>query len=75
MHDPANIFDDIDSLRQDAARVKKQSKTAGARRGRGDETFARVYHDRALKLYGRITSAAAWVVLIELDRTILTSNG
>jgi hypothetical protein len=54
--------------------LKKQRKTAGGRRGRGDETFARVYHDRALKLFGHITSAAAWVVLIELDRIILTSK-
>ena len=34
------------------------------------ETFARIPHERGLKLYGRI-GAAAWAVLIELDRQIL----
>jgi hypothetical protein len=67
-HDPASIFDDLDSLRA-------QSATPAYRRRRSVATFARIPHDRALQLYRHRLSGAAWVVLIELDRMILKAGG
>jgi hypothetical protein len=44
-------------------------------RKRESETFARVLHDRAIELYPHRVGGAAWQVLIELDRLILTQHG
>jgi hypothetical protein len=73
MHDPSHIFDDLDALRQDAEQLKKQKK-AGNKRTRSNETFARIPHERGLGLYKKV-DGAAWIVLVELDRLILTSKG
>jgi hypothetical protein len=70
-HDPAEVFNDLDSLRIQNA-VPPQLHQ---RRKRTVETFARIPHDRALALYGHRISGAAWVVLIELDRLILRAGG
>jgi hypothetical protein len=64
---PADIFADLDELRDEL-------RTSG-RRGRTTETFARVPHDKALALYRHGLSAAAWAILIELDRIILKGRG
>jgi hypothetical protein len=66
--DPAEIFNDLDKLKSDQA-------SPPARRSRATETFARIPHDKALALYRYRLSAAAWVVLIELDRLILKRRG
>jgi hypothetical protein len=63
--DPADIFADLDRLRDDF-------RTPGQRRARSKETFARIPHDKALKLR---VSGTAWSVLIELDRIILKGRG
>jgi Fe-S cluster biosynthesis and repair protein YggX len=73
MHDPSHIFDNLDALRRDGERLKKQSK-ASNKRTRSGETFARIPHDRGRRLYKKI-DAAAWAILIELDWLILTSKG
>jgi hypothetical protein len=73
MRDPTSVFDDLNALRQDGEQLKKQMK-ASNKRARSEETFARIPHDRGLRLYKKI-DAAAWVILIELDRLILTSKG
>jgi len=65
-NDPADVFDDLDQLR--AATVAPQKRTRAA------ETFARIPHDRALALRGKL-SGDAWQVLIELDRLILKAGG
>jgi hypothetical protein len=67
--DPANIFDDLTKLQQD------QREPASRRRQRSTETFARIPHNLALDLYHHRLSAAAWLVLIELDRLILKHRG
>jgi hypothetical protein len=64
--DPADVFDDLDQLRDDIARPPE-------RRSRAVETFARIPHDKALALYRRL-SGDAWVLLIELDRLILKAG-
>jgi hypothetical protein len=74
MPDQTNIFDDMDALRRDSVQLKPPSKAGRNRRPRSGETFARIPHDRGLRLYGKI-SAAAFVILFELDRLILTSRG
>jgi hypothetical protein len=73
MRDPSSVFDDLNALRQDGEQLKKQMK-ASNKRARSEETFARIPHHRGLRLYKKI-DAAAWVILIELDRLILTSKG
>jgi len=73
MRDPTSIFDNLDALRHEAERPKVQGKANNNRRARSGETFARIPHDRGLRLYGHV-SGAAWVILIELDRLILTSK-
>ena len=45
----------------------------GLRRPRLAETFARIPHDRARRLYR--LSGAAWALLIELDRLIFDGRG
>jgi hypothetical protein len=72
MDDTTNVFDNLDALRKETEQLDMPKSTG--KRARSQETFARIYHDRALQLYGRI-GAAAWVVLIELDRLILESSG
>jgi hypothetical protein len=64
--DPGGVFDDLDTL--------SKEQQGGSRRARTKETFARFPHDRAAALYGRIHSAA-WVILIELDRSLLKNRG
>jgi hypothetical protein len=66
--DPADIFQDLDQLREDLATPAQQRK-------RVTETFARIPHDKALELYRLKISGHAWQVLIELDRIILKSRG
>jgi hypothetical protein len=63
--EPTNIFEDLDQLRDDLHRP-------GQRRQRIPETFARIPHDKALRLK---ISGTAWKVLIELDRIILKGRG
>jgi hypothetical protein len=65
--DPADVFNDLKSL-------QAEQQTA-VRRKRSVETFARVPHDRGLELYKHRLSAAAYTVLIELDRLILKAGG
>ena len=69
-HDPTDIFSDLDALRAQAPSLQPPPK----RREKIDETFARIPHDRGLGLYGKI-DAAAWIVLIELDRLVLKGRG
>jgi hypothetical protein len=67
--DPTNVFDDLPGLRQE------QAAPGGLqRRRRLTETFARIPHDRALKLYRQI-GGSEWVLLFELDRLILKGRG
>ena len=61
MRDPTSVFDDLNALRQDGEQLKKQMK-ASNKRARSEETFARIPHDRGLRLYKKI-DAAAWVIL------------
>ena len=68
--DPAQIFDDLERLRREQGEAPMS-----AGRGRSHETFARIPHDKALRLYRHRLNAAAWAVLIEVDRIILKSGG
>jgi hypothetical protein len=70
--DPTSVFDDLDALR------RAQPAPAGPafqrqRRQRIGETFARIPHDRARRLYH--LSGSAWALLIELDRLIFEARG
>jgi hypothetical protein len=65
---PADVFDDLDKLREDIA-------APSSHRGRVTETFARIPHDKGLALHRHKLSSAAWVLLIELDRMILKHRG
>ena len=71
-HDPGSIFDDLDTLRQ-AQGAPTKPAIRGQRRPRLAETFARIPHDRARRLYH--LSGSAWALLIELDRLILEGRG
>ena len=71
-HNPASIFDDLDALRQ-AQGTSTKPAFRGPRRPRISETFARIPHDRARRLYR--LSGAAWALLIELDRLIFEGRG
>jgi hypothetical protein len=44
------------------------------KRASTEETFARIPHERGMKLYKHI-NRAAWVILLELDRLIFKSFG
>ena len=60
-------------------RIKVETITPAAparqrKRARSRETFARIPHERGMKLYGRI-DGAAWVILLELDRLMFKSFG
>jgi CRP-like cAMP-binding protein len=68
--DPAQIFDNLERLRREQG-----EQLLSVRRGVSRETFARIPHDKALRLYRHRLNAAAWAVLIELDRIILKSGG
>jgi hypothetical protein len=74
-HDPANIFDDLGALRKAQAAQTAPAELAfwGRRRQRIDETFARIPHDRARRLYR--LSGSAWALLIELDRLVFEGRG
>ena len=72
-HDPANVFDDLDALRQ-AQAAPAAPAFQGQRRQRSTETFARIPHDRARRLY-HLRGRTVWVLLIELDRLILEGRG
>ena len=50
------------------------AQQARRKRAQAKETFARIPHERGMRLYGRI-GGAAWVVLLELDRLIFKSYG
>jgi hypothetical protein len=72
------VFDDLDKLRVDMASAEALRPPSGSTAGpasslrrREVETFARIPHNRALKLYPRRLTGSAWAVLIELDRMIL----
>jgi len=71
-HDPGSIFDDLDTLRQ-AQGAPTKPAIRGQRRPRLAETFARIPHDRARRLYR--LSGAGWALLIELDRLIFEGRG
>jgi hypothetical protein len=64
---PTDVFNDLDKLRAEMGAPLRRARTA--------ETFARIPHDRALKLNWRKISGTAWLVLIELDRLILKAGG
>ena len=66
--DPENVFDDLSQLQE------KQREPVPAHRARVAETFARIPHDQALTLRGKL-SGDAWLVLIDLDRIILKHRG
>ena len=70
--DPAGVFDDLDALRG-AQAAPAAPAFQGQRRQRSAETFARIPHDRARRLYR--LSGAAWALLIELDRLIFEGRG
>jgi hypothetical protein len=78
--DAIGIFDDLDKLRADVE-VPPPSAPAQPicplrfRRWCEAETFSRIPHDRAIELYRHRIGDAAWAVLIELDRMILTQRG
>lgn len=78
----AGVFDDLDKLRVDMASAEALRPPSGSTAGpasslrrREVETFARIPHNRALKLYPRRLTGSAWAVLIELDRMILAARG
>ena len=71
-HDPSHIFDDLNALRRVQGAPSKPA-IQGQRRPRLAETFARIPHDRARRLYP--LSGAAWALLIELDRLIFEGRG
>jgi hypothetical protein len=71
-HDPASVFDGLDALRR-AQTATATPAFQGTRRQRSVETFARIPHDRARRLYH--LSGSAWALLIELDRLILEGRG
>jgi hypothetical protein len=71
-HDPGHIFDDLDALRQ-AQGAPSKPAILGQCRPRLAETFARIPHDRARRLYQ--LGGAAWALLIELDRLIFEGRG
>jgi hypothetical protein len=83
--DGTAIFDDMEKLRAElgmaaaAATTTPEGslgQTLTQRRQRETETFARIPHDRGLELYRRHRiSGPAWVVLIELDRMVLSQRG
>jgi hypothetical protein len=62
--DPADVFNDLDNLRQ----------TFAAPRKRTGATFARIPHNQGLALYQKV-GGAPWVLLIELDRLVLKGGG
>jgi hypothetical protein len=64
---PTDVFDDLGKLRKEQA--------VPVRRQRAVETFARIPHERAYALYRHRVSAAAWVLLVELDRLVLKARG
>jgi hypothetical protein len=64
---PTNVFDDLGKLRKEQA--------VPLRRQRAAETFARIPHERAYALYKHGVSAAAWMLLVELDRLVLKARG
>jgi hypothetical protein len=64
--DPADVFDDLDKLRE-------QFATPGPRKRSGG-TFARIPHDQGLALYQKV-GGAPWALLIELDRLVLKGGG
>jgi hypothetical protein len=66
--EPTDAFDDLSQLEE------SQREPPRKLRKRSAETFARIPHDRALKLRGRL-SGDAWLVLIELDQIILKHRG
>jgi hypothetical protein len=70
--DPTSVFDDLDALRR-AQIAPAAPAFQGQRRQRSVETFARIPHDRARRLYH--LSGPAWALLIELDRLILEGRG
>jgi hypothetical protein len=71
-HNPASVFDDLEALRR-AHSAPTKPAFQGQRRQRLAETFARIPHDRARRLYR--LSGAAWALLIELDRLIFEGRG
>ena len=58
-----------------STRASPNPKPTHSRRSRLVETFARVPHDRAFALYHHRIGEAAWMVLFEIDRTILKNRG
>jgi hypothetical protein len=64
------VFNDLGKLRREHTEAPTHW-----RRSKLQETFARIPHDRAQALAHRRICAAAWVILIELDRLILKERG
>jgi hypothetical protein len=64
---PANVFDDVEALRQLAPVSTKRARSA--------EFFARIPHDRGYALGRQKLGGAAWALLIVLDRLIFEGRG
>ena len=73
-HDPVDVFNDLDALRQ-AQAAPAGPAFQGQRRQRIAETFARIPHDRGLALRRHNLTGAAWILLILLDRLIFEGRG
>jgi hypothetical protein len=77
--DATNIFDDLDKLRADvsaggAAQPVGPEAPLRSRRAREVVEFARLPYDLAFGLYKHV-GGAPWIVLVELDRMILSQRG
>lgn len=68
-----NLEEVLNKRRADAEKARAPGSRP-MRRPRSEETFARIPHDRARKLF-RHLGRPAWMLLIELDRLILTGRG
>jgi hypothetical protein len=72
----SSVFDDLDALREQQLKEKTAPPVSkpSTRRAKIQETFARIPHDRAVKLY-RHLGGPEWLLLIEIDRLILKNRG
>jgi hypothetical protein len=74
--DSEKLFDDFDGdPLADPLETPSQKTPAWKKRLRMDETFACVPYEKAMALGRYDLGAAAWLILIELDRLILVSGG
>src|SRR6516225_2422535 len=71
-HDPASVFDDLGALHR-AQTALAAPAFQGQRRQRSAETFARIPHDRARRLYH--LRGSGWALLIQIHRLNLEGRG